>query len=302
MFDFIGDIHGHGLKLEALLRKLGYSKENNVYRHPERMVFFLGDYIDRGPDIPLTLHIVRSMVEAGSAIALMGNHEFNALAYETFVDGKPLRPHTSSNTKQYIETLNQFKDDRGTYNSHLEWFYSLPLFYETENFRAVHACWDDDQINALKIHLSGNKLDKSALLSSFDDKNPLFTPVEISLKGKEISLPAGVDFRDKDGKSRNRVRIKWWNNPVGRSFKEIAMPYIDTIPNTTVQADDQDFGSIYDESQKPVFFGHYWLKGKPMIQESNICCLDFSIAKEGYLACYRFTGEQSLNSDKIVFV
>jgi hypothetical protein len=39
-----------------------------------------------------------------------------------------------------------------------------------------------------------------------------------------------------------------------------------------------------------------------MIQESNICCLDFSIAKEGYLACYRFTGEQSLNSDKIVFV
>ena len=302
MFDFIGDIHGHGLKLEGLLRKLGYSKVNNVYKHPDRMVFFLGDYIDRGPDIPLTLHIVRSMVEAGSAIALMGNHEFNALAYETFVDGKPLRPHTSSNTKQYIETLNQFKDDRGTYNSHLEWFYELPLFYETENFCAVHACWDGDQINALKIHLSGNKLDKMALLSSFDDKNPLFIPVEISLKGKEMGLPAGVEFKDTEGKSRNRVRVKWWKNPVGCSLKEIALPYMDSIPNTTVPADDQDFGRFYDEFQKPVFFGHYWLKGKPMIQESNICCLDFSIAKKGHLACYRFDGEQSLNSDKIVFV
>lgn len=302
MFDFIGDIHGHGLKLEALLKKLGYSKENNVYRHSERMVFFLGDYIDRGPDIPLTLNIVRSMVDAGSAIALMGNHEFNALAYETLVDGKPLRPHTSANTNQYIETLNQFKDNRGTLNSHLKWFYELPLFYESENFRAVHACWDDNQIQALKTHLSGNILTEKALLNSFDDENPLFNPVEISLKGKEIGLPEDASFKDNYGKPRNRVRIKWWKNPVGCTFKEIALPYIDTIPNTIVSEDNQDFGRVYDEFQKPVFFGHYWLKGKPMIQESNICCLDFSIAKKGYLACYRFNGEQSLNSDKIVFV
>ena len=125
---------------------------------------------------------------------------------------------------------------------------------------------------------------------------------ERSKKVVECVVPEGIDFKDTEGNSRNRVRVKWWKNPVGRSFKEIALPYMDSIPNTTVKADDEDLGRFYDEFQKPVFFGHYWLKGKPMIQESNICCLDFSIAKKGYLACYRFNGEQSLNSDKIVFV
>jgi hypothetical protein len=34
MIDFIGDIHGHADKLEALLVKLGYVKVNGFYSHP----------------------------------------------------------------------------------------------------------------------------------------------------------------------------------------------------------------------------------------------------------------------------
>ena len=55
MTDLIGDIHGHATKLEALLGKLGYSKKNGNYSHPERTVVFVGDYIDRGPQIKETL-------------------------------------------------------------------------------------------------------------------------------------------------------------------------------------------------------------------------------------------------------
>jgi hypothetical protein len=50
----------------------------------------------------------------------------------------------------------------------------------------------------------------------------------------------------------------------------------------------------YQSSEKPVFFGHYWLKGKPIILKDNICCLDYSIAKKGYLAAYSFDGEKKL--------
>ncbi len=65
MYDFIGDIHGHADKLEALLEKMGYSKKDGVYQHSTRKAFFVGDYIDRGPKIREPLEIVRGMIENG---------------------------------------------------------------------------------------------------------------------------------------------------------------------------------------------------------------------------------------------
>ena len=47
MYDLIGDIHGHADELIQLLDALGYRKSQGVYGHPERMVIFLGDFIDR---------------------------------------------------------------------------------------------------------------------------------------------------------------------------------------------------------------------------------------------------------------
>src|SRR4051794_116693 len=83
MYDLIGDIHGHADELEQLLEGLGYHRHAGVYRHPERKVIFLGDFIDRGPKIRQVLEIVRPMLEEGHALAVMGNHELNALAFHT---------------------------------------------------------------------------------------------------------------------------------------------------------------------------------------------------------------------------
>ena len=58
-FDLIGDIHGYADELVQLLETLGYKKVNGVYRHPDRKVIFLGDFIDRGPKIRQVLEIVR---------------------------------------------------------------------------------------------------------------------------------------------------------------------------------------------------------------------------------------------------
>jgi len=75
MHDLIGDIHGHADALQQLLKSLGYSRHKGVYKHPERQAIFLGDFIDRGPQIQETLEIVRPMVDAGSALAVMGKLE-----------------------------------------------------------------------------------------------------------------------------------------------------------------------------------------------------------------------------------
>lgn len=47
--DFIGDIHGYADELEKLLDKMGYSKRGKAWSHSNRLAFFVGDYIDRGP-------------------------------------------------------------------------------------------------------------------------------------------------------------------------------------------------------------------------------------------------------------
>jgi hypothetical protein len=102
-YDLIGDVHGCALTLEHLLDRLGYQKHAGVWRHPSRMAVFVGDIIDRGPRIREALHIVHDMVEAGQALCIMGNHEFNALGWSTPAppgSGKQfVREHTPRHAK-----------------------------------------------------------------------------------------------------------------------------------------------------------------------------------------------------------
>ncbi len=71
-FDIIGDVHGCRAELEALLDRLGYLGSG----HPDgRTAVFVGDLVDRGPDSPGVLRLVMSMVAAGTALCVPGNHE-----------------------------------------------------------------------------------------------------------------------------------------------------------------------------------------------------------------------------------
>ncbi|MDX2094437.1 MAG: metallophosphoesterase [Alphaproteobacteria bacterium] len=114
-YDIIGDIHGHAVELKALLEKLGYVRDGNgVYIPPEpnRMAVFTGDYIDRGGENFEVIDIVRGMVQAGHAHAIMGNHELNASLFHTQHPNKsgelrPLRGHGTRNVHQHQAFLDE---------------------------------------------------------------------------------------------------------------------------------------------------------------------------------------------------
>ena len=95
-FDIVGDIHGCRSELETLLAKLGYVDGH----HPEgRTAVFVGDLVDRGPDSPGVLRRVMSMVAAGDALCVPGNHE-NKL-------GRWLKGRKVQETHGLAETIEQ---------------------------------------------------------------------------------------------------------------------------------------------------------------------------------------------------
>jgi len=105
-----------------------------------------------------------------------------------------------------------------------------------------------------------------------------YNAIEILLKGVEHTLSNGKTFQDKDCNSRDAVRIKWW---VGQDSKlcDIAMPpgVLDgtAFKDQIIKAEDL---VGYDQAEKPVFIGHYWMSAKngPCLLADNVTSLDYS--------------------------
>ncbi|HBS06442.1 MAG TPA: phosphoesterase [Leptospiraceae bacterium] len=310
MFDFIGDIHGHSSALESLLTKLGYKKEEGIYRHSSRRAFFLGDFIDRGPDSKGVVQLVRRMVEAGQAKAIMGNHEWNAIQYHTKgQDGHYLRTRSNKNRNQHAATLESYESQdyiSQELASDLEWFRSLPLFYEGDGFRAVHATWNPDTLSYLKQNYPDGIVDHRFIARAVVKSSPEYASADILLKGQESDLPDELHFQDKDGNLRSRARIKWWMRPEKDSISRFRPQDLLFIPEDrhisgTPALELREFPG-YARQEPPVFFGHYWKRFPPELEAHNVCCLDYSVARGGHLMAYRWNGEQKLDKSNFLFV
>ncbi len=105
-FDIIGDVHGCYDELVDLLAALGYASdpESGTWQHPEqRRAVFLGDLVDRGPNVVETVELVRAMVETGSALCVPGNHDIKLMRA---LKGNPVTiAHGLAESLQQIEAL-----------------------------------------------------------------------------------------------------------------------------------------------------------------------------------------------------
>jgi hypothetical protein len=305
MYDIIGDIHGHADELHELLDRMGYARRGGAYCHPGRQAVFVGDFIDRGPQIAATLATVRAMVDAGAALAVMGNHELNALAFHTPDSDEPgefLRRHSEKNIRQHRATLDQLS--AAELADALAWFWTLPLWLDLPELRVVHACWDPSRVAALQAGLGGSsRLTPDVLPDACRRGAPLYEPVDVTLKGKEAHLPAGFSYRDKDGHVRDAVRTRWYQPADGHTYGTYALQ-TDPLECEAPLPPQVIADSLhYPADEKPVFFGHYWLWApQPAPLAANVACLDYSVAKGGQLCAYRWDGERELDAGKFVTV
>jgi len=193
-YDIVGDIHGHAGALQRLLRALGYKEPDGLFRHSERRVIFVGDFVDRGPEQIAVLQMAKRMCDAGLALAVMGNHEFNALVWaEADGNGNFLRPHTEKNAHQHKEFLRQIGEGSATHAQALEWFRNLPVWIDLPGLRVIHACWSVGAQQALSVCLdAANRFARGGLHEASRRGSRAYKAAEVLLKGPDCLFQTDV--------------------------------------------------------------------------------------------------------------
>ena len=307
-FDVIGDVHGCFDALVELLMQLGYRQLDGVWLHPERKAVFVGDIIDRGPQIRQCMDLVRNMVDGGQAYMVLGNHEYNAIVY-SFLSQLEITPQLRRYYRRLgvhlRRTLVDYRFHLTEWRTLINWLRSLPICLEFPNFRVVHACWDDRRIAEAKQHNQGRVLQSDDFLrQSLLPKTEPNRIVERLLKGTDLILPDGHLITGADGIRRDRFRTKFWC-PKPDTYADVVFQP-DRLPDTLMQRpltlQDKTRLLAYGKAEKALFFGHYWCQGTPAVIRENLACLDYSAVKNGLLVAYRIGKEDSLSNRGFVWV
>ncbi len=129
----IGDIHGCADKLAALMEKIPIDYANDI-------LVFIGDYIDRGPSsFEVVDYLVDLKRDHPDIVFLKGNHEDMLQKYLAGTDRFTYLLNGGQQTlDSYLNRQNK-SEFSPIPSSHLEFYKSLLLYYQTEDYIFVHA-------------------------------------------------------------------------------------------------------------------------------------------------------------------
>lgn len=136
-FDIIGDVHGCADELEMLLDKLGYAvswngKAVSVTPPEGRRAIFVGDLVDRGPRSPDALRIAKHMVDSGTGLVVVGNHDDKLKRH---LDGRNVKV-----SHGLAETIEQFAGEPPEFAAEMrQWLDSLISHYVLDDGKLVVA-------------------------------------------------------------------------------------------------------------------------------------------------------------------
>lgn len=204
----IPDIHGYVKTLKYLIEhRINLSKNDAVY--------FLGDYIDRGPDSKGVIDYIMSLQNSGFEIhCIRGNHEDYCIkAWESDQNRFLFRSKIEKDWRKYgaIQTLHSFgvKRPREINKFYIDWMKNSKYYIELDKFILVHA--------GLNFNISNPFEDSHSMMWIKDFKVDLektggkkiihgHVPVEMSMiemfrnnNYNFLSLDNGIYYTNKDG-------------------------------------------------------------------------------------------------------
>ena len=139
----VSDVHGHLDKLTRALTEAGLVDEHGDWAGRDARLWFLGDFLDRGPDGVGVIDLVRRLTEqsAGEVRALLGNHEILALGMRLF--GTTEIPHDGIVPRTFERSwaLNggMDSDQQRLTDEHVEWLIDLPMVALDGDHLLIHS-------------------------------------------------------------------------------------------------------------------------------------------------------------------
>jgi serine/threonine protein phosphatase 1 len=129
----VGDIHGCFDKLCALMDKIPINNTRD-------QLIFIGDYIDRGPSsFDVVNYLIDFKKRVPGTIFIKGNHED---MLQNYLDGSDRFTYLLNGGQQTMDEYLNRSDNKEAFpipSEHLEFFNSLQLYYQTDDYIFVHA-------------------------------------------------------------------------------------------------------------------------------------------------------------------
>ena len=287
--DIVGDVHGEIDALRSLLAHLGYT-DNGKHSQGRRLVF-LGDLIDRGPDSPAVVDLVGTLMDAGRAQCVLGNHDLNILLDHRKHENKWFYGEEFFDEQGQIAP--QKLADTAIRQRVRDFFATLPLALERDDARVVHACWDDQMIGVAKEASDTARLyeDYRCQIESEVAKRAL-DEIDVGLQHQNHNpvklLTSGPEERSetpfkRSGQLRFEKRVFWWNNyrhDVFCAFGHYAFP--DGAPRGNASAFCVDFGigKRWTERRAGKTAGFVFRLGAVRLPEKTILFVDGEVREE----------------------
>ncbi|MFD5827461.1 metallophosphoesterase [Lentzea sp. NPDC060358] len=159
----VGDVHGHLAELTRALHAVELCDEDGHWTGGEAELWFLGDFVDRGPDgvgvIDLVMRLGEEAAEAGgSANSLIGNHEILLLGMYRFGDEQvPDSLGPRSFARSWLLNGGLRSDQDRLTDAHVEWLTTRPVL----KLRADHLLMHSDTVAYLEWGSSIEKVNEA---------------------------------------------------------------------------------------------------------------------------------------------
>lgn len=303
--DIVGDVHG---ELDALLRLLHRLGCDPDALRASRPVVFVGDLVDRGPDSPGVVDVVRRLVGAGLAHCVAGNHELSVLL-DLEKEGNGWARGDASDHYQQLDASGvrdvPFPSRVATpaeAAAARSFFATLPLALERSDLRVVHACWHAPAISTLPATAAvaelsrewsrriAAHLESAGLLARERGERAAFAQLKRLDARPDRALPAHTEAASRR-QSDHPIKVL-------TSGLEVPVPFADIffVGGKWRFVRRDAWWTRYDEPPA-VVVGHYWRRrgsarvpGKPDAWETprwtdwtgprgNVFCVDYSVGR-----------------------
>jgi hypothetical protein len=141
----VGDVHGHRAELVAALASAGLVDPDGTWTGGGAHLWFLGDFVDRGPDgigaIDLVMRLASDASEAGGQVGtLLGNHEILLLGMHRFGDTEvPSDFGPRSFARSWELNGGQASDQEALTEAHISWLTERPVLAIAEDHLLMHS-------------------------------------------------------------------------------------------------------------------------------------------------------------------